>query len=123
MKRAAGLSQSVGGDVTKPIRLHVLAKRYFCTVDPAYRELLFPALVTSFKLQGSLLSAEEILRFELNPFPHDAIRLRRSDDGAKLADMSVPKVPQYIPILHRSTMSSIIQAMRVWLKPAASKLD
>ena len=83
MKRAAGLSQCVRGDVTEPIRLHVLVKRYFCTVDPACRELLLPALVQGFKLQGSLLSAEEIL-FEQNPFHHDAIRLGRSDDRAKI---------------------------------------
>ena len=34
--------QGFGPDVTEPVRLHVQAKRYLCTIDPDYRYRLSP---------------------------------------------------------------------------------
>src|SRR5262245_12089222 len=48
------LGRYFGPDVTEPVRLHVLAKRYLCTVDPAYRRILSRASIHSLERQGGL---------------------------------------------------------------------
>src|SRR5262249_1655252 len=50
------LSRYFGPHVTEPVRLHVAAKRYLCTVDREYRRTLSPASAVSLDQQGSLLS-------------------------------------------------------------------
>jgi phosphonate degradation associated HDIG domain protein len=80
---AAWLSQHFGPAVTDPVRLHVAAKRYLCTVEPAYRALLSRDSVESLALQGGLMSAEEVAVFEREPYGQDAVNLRRIDELAK----------------------------------------
>ena len=46
--------------VVEPIKLHVSAKRYLCTTDSNYFSKLSEASVTSLKLQGGTMSAEEL---------------------------------------------------------------
>src|ERR1043166_1091518 len=43
--------------VTEPIRLHVAAKRYLCTVDDQYRQQLSPPSVQSLAVQGGIMDA------------------------------------------------------------------
>jgi phosphonate degradation associated HDIG domain protein len=87
--------------VAEPVRLHVAAKRYLCTVDPAYRLLLSPASIESLKLQGGLFSRAEIHDFERNPFHSVAVQLRRWDDDAKVEAHSVPGLDCYTTTLRR----------------------
>ena len=72
-----------GPAVTEPIRLHVPAKRYLCTIDPAYRAGLSGASILSLHVQGGAMSADERAAFEREPFVRDAVQLRRFDDWGK----------------------------------------
>jgi 2-aminoethylphosphonate-pyruvate transaminase len=80
---AKWLSGLFGKRVTEPIRLHVPAKRYRCTIDPEYLDSLSFASKQSLKLQGGLMSPSELKEFEALPFCQDALRLRNWDDQAK----------------------------------------
>src|SRR5262249_10688258 len=95
------LVQHFGPEVTEPIHLHVLAKRYLCGSDPAYLASLSPASVRSLELQGGPLHADEMRRFESNPHYAEAVLLRRWDDAAKIPGLSLPNVRTYTQTLRR----------------------
>lgn len=82
-------------EVTEPVRLHVAAKRYLCAVDPDYAARLSPASALSLKLQGGPMRPEEVAAFEENLHHREAVRLRRWDDAAKVAGLSVPGLDAY----------------------------
>ncbi|MCX7354327.1 MAG: HD domain-containing protein [Alphaproteobacteria bacterium] len=84
-----------GGEVTRPVRLHVDAKRYLCAVDPAYFDGLSPASVRSLALQGGPFSAHEAQRFIAQAQASEAMRLRRWDDGAKVPGAATPPLSHY----------------------------
>jgi phosphonate degradation associated HDIG domain protein len=100
-RAAEWLAQYFGLEVTEPVRLHVTAKRYLCTIEPAYRQRLSPSSIGSLELQGGLLSLVEIRNFEKNPFCKDAVHLRRWDEQAKLPGLTVPGFEAYRLTLHR----------------------
>lgn len=81
--------------VTEPVRLHVEAKRYLCTIDDSYRATLSAPSIVSLQLQGGLMSHEEVGAFEANPFAEAAIRLRRWDDAAKVPDLRTPPLAHF----------------------------
>ena len=54
--------------VSEPVRLHVAAKRYLCTVDAGYFDQLSPPSVQSLHLQGGVMNADERAAFEQLPF-------------------------------------------------------
>ena len=85
--------------VTRPVELHVAAKRYLCAAEPGYFERLSEASVASLRLQGGPMSPEEAEAFRRDPFANDAVRLRRWDEEAKVAGLAVPGVGQYRAIL------------------------
>jgi phosphonate degradation associated HDIG domain protein len=89
------LARHFGTEVTEPIRLHVDAKRYLCTVDPYYSAGLSSASRSSLALQGGLMDAEELARFENNPSHQDAVQLRHWDDMAKVPGLNVPGLEYY----------------------------
>jgi gamma-butyrobetaine dioxygenase len=95
------LTAHFGPQVTEPIRLHVLAKRYLCAVEAAYRGELSPASIRSLKLQGGPLTAGEAEAFGSNPQAVGAIRLRRWDDRAKIPKLEVPGLSHYTATLRR----------------------
>jgi phosphonate degradation associated HDIG domain protein len=95
MAGCAWLAKYFGSEVTEPIRLHVDAKRYLCTVDPDYVAGLSPASRSSLTLQGGLMDVDERAQFESNPFCHDAVRLRHWDDTAKVRGLKVPGLEYY----------------------------
>ena len=70
-----------GPEVTEPIRLHVQAKRYLCTVNPNYT--LSEGSKLSLHLQGGLMSKREIETFRKNIYWEDAITIRYADDYGK----------------------------------------
>lgn len=76
-------------EVTQPIRLHVLAKRYLCTVDEEYWARLSQTSKRTFELQGGTLTEQERARFESYPHHERALELRRVDDEAKVDDYPV----------------------------------
>jgi phosphonate degradation associated HDIG domain protein len=70
--------------VLEPIRLHVDAKRYLCATEPCYLGALSPASQRSLILQGGPFQHKELAAFLAQPFAHEAVRLRRYDDLAKV---------------------------------------
>ncbi|WP_395443355.1 HD domain-containing protein [Caulobacter sp. UC70_42] len=85
--------------VTEPIRLHVAAKRYRVSVDPAYLERLSPASLQSLALQGGPMSAAEIDDFLADPAAHSALRLRGYDEAGKAPDAEVAGLATYHDLL------------------------
>jgi phosphonate degradation associated HDIG domain protein len=91
-------------EVTEPIRLHVPAKRYLCTIDAHYYEELSEASRKSFHLQGGRMSEAEITAFESHPHYREAIELRKWDDQAKALDLKVSNIESYA-----STVQKVIR--------------
>jgi len=98
--RGAGwLSRWFGPEVTEPVRLHVAAKRYLCTVDPRYLTVLSEASVESLRRQGGPMSPAEIAGFEGSPHHGAAVAVRRWDDEAKDPDRPAPDFSQFAAAL------------------------
>jgi len=70
-------------DVTEPIRLHVAAKRYLCTVEADYFSKLSKDSIESLALQGGQMSEAELKTFQASRYWQDAVALRRIDEMAK----------------------------------------
>lgn len=96
---AGWLREHFGPAVYDPVRLHVAAKRYLCSVDPAYAAGLSPASRLSLQLQGGPCTPDEVQGFEREPFAVAAVALRRWDDGAKVPALIVPGLEHYRPCL------------------------
>ena len=97
--------------VTEPVRQHVAAKRYLCTVEPAYLAQLSAPSLVSLKLQGGKMSEAELAEFRSSPHWDDALSLRRWDDLAKVVDLPTPDLQHYLPMISQ-----------VALKPNAATL-
>ncbi len=80
---ARWLAERFGPEVSEPVRLHVAAKRYLCTVEADYFGKLAADSVRSLELQGGLMSADELAAFRRQPHHAEAVRLRRYDEEAK----------------------------------------
>ncbi|RWG54024.1 MAG: HD domain-containing protein [Mesorhizobium sp.] len=87
--------------IVECVRLHVAAKRYLCATDPSYFGKLSPASVHTLSLQGGPMSAEEVAEFRSNPFHQEAVRVRISDEGGKVANMKTRAFRDYVPLLER----------------------
>ncbi len=83
------LAQWFPKEVTEPVRLHVVAKRFLTGNDPAYYDTLSPASKHSLDLQGGPMSSDAQRQFLEVPFAKDAIQLRRWDDQAKETDLDM----------------------------------
>ena len=90
-----------GPAVTRPIALHVAAKRYLCAVESGYLASLSPASVRSLALQGGPFTADQAASFALLDGFDDAVRLRRYDDLGKAPDAATPGFDAYVPMLRR----------------------
>jgi len=95
-----------GPAVTRPMALHVAAKRYLCATDESYVAQLSPASLQSLRLQGGPMNAEEIAGVESDEFAKDAVRLRRWDDLAKIKGKNVPPLGHYRIVLESVLRSS-----------------
>ncbi len=84
------LARLFGDDVTQPIALHVDAKRYLCTNEPGYYEILSPGSVRSLHLQGGLMTEHESEAFRNTGFYAAAVDLRRWDEQAKIPELRTP---------------------------------
>jgi predicted HD phosphohydrolase len=94
------LSPLFGPGVSQPVSLHVTAKRWRCTRDPAYYDRLSEASKLSLKVQGGLLSDEDCLRFEEHPGFPDALALRTWDDEGKIVGLDVGTLDDYVGIVN-----------------------
>jgi phosphonate degradation associated HDIG domain protein len=110
---ASWLARNFGPEVAEPARLHVAAKRYLCATEPVYLDGLSPASKLSLKLQGGPMDQDEIARFEANPFAVDAVRLRRWDDEAKIANLDVPGLEAYLERISATLKDPASPAVKV----------
>ena len=83
------------------VELHVPAKRYLVTVDPAYREELSDGSAVSLARQGDVLSHDERAALERNPQLRDATALRRCDERAKVPGLDVGGLARWRPVVER----------------------
>ncbi|MGD0189165.1 MAG: HD domain-containing protein [Rhizomicrobium sp.] len=106
----SSLHGAVGGRAIRPllgariadlVRLHVDAKRYLVTTDPAYAANLSRVSVHTLGLQGGAMSAAEIASFESERCWSDALMLRRADERAKTPGRGVPGIESWLPVLRR----------------------
>lgn len=87
--------------VTGPVALHVRAKRYRTTTDPAYAATLSDGSIRSLQIQGGPMSPDEVAAFERNPGFAAAMSLRSWDDGGKIDGLPVPPLRDYRELLER----------------------
>ena len=101
--RAGGerVRSAFGDRVASIVEGHVPAKRYLVATDASYGDGLSEVSVTSLRLQGGPMSAEEVSEFEAQPFSSDAIALRRADDRAKAPGRSVPGLDHWVPVMRQ----------------------
>lgn len=92
--------------VVEPVKLHVAAKRYLCTVDVAYQSRLSGPSITSLKLQGGPMSADEVREFDALPYAADAVRLRRWDEAAKVPRCVTPRIEHFAGHLDATCQSA-----------------
>ena len=90
------LAERFSPEVSEPVRLHVAAKRYLCSVESDYFGKLAADSVRSLKLQGGLMSADELDSFRAHPQHAEAVRLRRFDEMAKDPRAATPDFDHYL---------------------------
>ena len=89
----------LGDRVAQLVALHVEAKRYLVSTDPAYRARLSPVSIQTLALQGGDMSDEEVAAFEAQSAWRDGLMLRRADEAAKTPGRVVPGLQAWLPIL------------------------
>ena len=98
------LAPLFGRAVTEPIRLHVMAKRYLCAVEPAYFATLSRASVRSLAVQGGPFQAADATAFAALTHAEDAVRLRRWDDRAKDPSVRTRPLESVLPLLEAQAL-------------------
>jgi [1-hydroxy-2-(trimethylamino)ethyl]phosphonate dioxygenase len=81
--------------VSEPVRLHVAAKRYLCTIEPDYFGLLSMPSQYPLSKQGGPMTAAETADFARQPFIDRAVRPRRWDERVKTVAIEVPPLDSY----------------------------
>lgn len=84
--RERGFSEKI----VQAVANHVPAKRYLCYKYPDYLSQLSEASLQTLKLQGGVMTYDEAIRFEQNPFFEDIIAIRKIDEQAKIANKPLP---------------------------------
>lgn len=98
---AEWLASAFPPGVTRPVELHVAAKRFRCATDENYFAKLSAASRLSLSLQGGPFSPSEVEQFREDPFFEDALRLRRWDEAAKVPGKETPDLPHFLDIVER----------------------
>jgi phosphonate degradation associated HDIG domain protein len=84
------------GQVTRPIKLHVDAKRYLCATQPGYFAALSQDSKRSLGLQGGIFNEGQVEAFIAQPGAPEAVRLRVWDDLAKVESLSTPPLAHFL---------------------------
>ena len=99
-ERGGGVvAEILGPRVALPVTLHVLAKRWRCSVEPGYRARLSAQSALTLEAQGGLLDAKACRRFEDHPGFTQAVALRAWDDSAKRVGAEAPSLGSYRSLL------------------------
>jgi len=85
-------------DIVKPIKYHVLAKRYLAR-NKKYFNSLSDASKISLKLQGGVLNLKESKEFEKKDFFKHSIKLRKFDEVAKRTNIKMKSIIEYKNLL------------------------
>lgn len=85
--------------VTEPIRLHVEAKRYLCSMNKNYWATLSPASKRSLELQGGIFTVDQAKAFIAQPYAKEAVQLRIWDDQAKVLGKVTPSLAHFSRIM------------------------
>lgn len=96
---AAWLSRWFPKAVTEPIKLHVIAKRYYYTKIDSYKYMLSEGSRQSLQFQGGRLSEHDLSTFETSQYKNEAMRLRNWDDTPYDATMKLPSYDDFSDIL------------------------
>jgi len=91
-------------EVTEPIKLHVLAKRYLCRND-SYYNLLSEASKISLKLQGGIMNDDEAKKFSSLKFYNEAIKVRKYDDDGKIPNVKIKDIEDYRDLISSQLIS------------------
>ena len=97
---AAILEPFFGPEIVEPIRLHVRAKRYLCTVEPSYYDNMTIPVKHTFRLQGGKMSAAEVKEFEARPFAEGGTRLRRWCDLGMIPGRKTKRFEDYYSLIN-----------------------
>ena len=84
------LSGFFGPEVTEPVRLHVEAKRYLCTMSSHYTEGLSLQAFRRLAPQGGTMNEKEVASFRAEPYWREAVFLRQCDDVANDPEGPLP---------------------------------
>jgi len=98
---AAVLESWFPPEVVEAARGHVAAKRYLCAVEPDYFAGLSDASVQSLELQGGPMNDDEVMDFKKNPWLDTIVRVRRYDDGGKVAGRQTPQLEHYLSMVEQ----------------------
>jgi gamma-butyrobetaine dioxygenase len=94
------VAERFGPAISEPVRLHVEAKRYLCSVEPSYHDHLSAASVYTLTKQGGPMSDDEAKAFATQAYADDACTLRRLEDGfGKLTKIETPSLDRYTELL------------------------
>ena len=85
--------------VVDPVRFHVAAKRYLCTVEPSYYDELSEASIHSLNLQGGKMNDDEVAEMESNPNLKRIIFMRRSEEKGKELGKQIHDFAHYKPLI------------------------
>ena len=92
--------------VSQPVRMHVDAKRYLCTVDDNYLASLSEPSLVSFRLQGGKMSEDELTAFRAKPHWEASLELRRWDDAAKVDGLKTPDLAHFLSLVDHVAKNS-----------------
>ena len=82
-------------EVVEPVRLHVLAKRWLCTMDEDYWHGLSEASQRSLLVQGGRMDRTEMAAFQSHESWGQAVALRQRDDLGKRPGRQVPGLDSF----------------------------
>jgi phosphonate degradation associated HDIG domain protein len=81
--------------IARLVESHVEAKRYLCAAKPGYHAKLSEASAKTLEFQGGPMSAEEVTKFEADPYFKEIIKVRAWDELAKVENKPLPDLERY----------------------------
>ena len=98
---AEWLARSFPPEVSQPVMLHVMAKRYRCAIDRSYFDRLSDASRLSLELQGGPLDEEQVRHYQADPYYQDSLMLRNWDEAAKVPGQPVESLDDMLQYVGR----------------------